>query len=126
MTALIQTVARAAVVALAVASVMPALAGGDDYDASQDTEDKGPAYFGFVRDLRGSPVLDARVVLRPKTAEPVTLKTNVLGLYRSHIGKEVRPDDVEVSCEKAGYKQAGVVRRPGTNDRAVETTLQRL
>ena len=33
-----------------------ALAGGDDYDAANDTEGKGPAYFGFVRDTRGSPV----------------------------------------------------------------------
>ena len=35
------------------------LAGGDDYDASNDIEGAGPAYFGFVRDQRGSPVSDA-------------------------------------------------------------------
>ena len=28
------------------------------------------------------------------------LKTNVLGLYRTHISKEARPDEVSVSCEK--------------------------
>ena len=54
------------------------------------TEGKGPAYFGFVRDNRGSPVSDARVVLRPKSGEPVVLKSNVLGLYRSHVSKEIR------------------------------------
>ena len=94
-----------------------------------DTEGKGPAYFGFVRDTRGSPVSDAQVILRPKKGEPVTLKSNVLGLYRSHINKDVPPDDVEVSCDKTGYKQAGVLRRPGQDkDMHIETncTLQRL
>ena len=107
----------------------PALAGGDDYDAMNDTEGKGPAYFGFVRDTRGSPVSDAQVVLRPKQGEPVVLKSNVLGLYRSHITKEVTPAEVEVSCDKAGYKQTRVARRAGQDkDMHVETncTLQRL
>ena len=94
-----------------------------------DTEGKGPAYFGFVRDHRGSPVSDAQVILRPKKGEPVVLKSNVLGLYRSHINKDVSPADVEVSCDKSGYRQAGVMRRPGQdNDMHIETncTLQRL
>ena len=30
-------------------------------------------------------------MLRPKSGEPVVLKSNVLGLYRSHISKEVQP-----------------------------------
>ena len=81
---------------------MPALAGGDDYDAANDTEDKGPVYFGFVRDNRGSPVADARVVLQPKSGEALVLKSNVLGLYRSHVSKGVRPDDIDVSCDKNG------------------------
>ena len=114
----------------AALSVAPALAGGDDYDASNDTEGAGPAYFGFVRDHRGSPVSDAQVVLQPKIGRPVTIKTNVLGLYRSHVTKEISPDDVTVSCEKTGYKQARVFRRtpPGAKDMFIETdcTLQRL
>ena len=80
--------------ASAVACGAPAFAGGDDYDAMNDTEGAGPAYFGFVRDQRGSPVSDAQVMLRPKIGEPVTIKTNVLGLYRSHVTKDVTPDDV--------------------------------
>ena len=39
--------------ALAVAHG-PARAGGDDYDAANDIKGEGPAYFGFVRDQRGS------------------------------------------------------------------------
>jgi hypothetical protein len=117
-------------VAFALACGAQAFAGGDDYDASNDTEGAGPAYFGFVRDQRGSPVSDAQVMLRPKSGEPVAIKTNVLGLYRSHLNKDIVPDDVQVSCEKAGYKQARVFRRtpPGGKDMFIETdcTLQRL
>ena len=128
MTMLMRTIALAAGVALGLGA--HAFAGGDDYDASNDAEGAGPAYFGFVRDNRGSPVSDAQVFLRPKSGEPVTLKTNVLGLYRSHINKEVSPDDVTISCEKTGYKQDRVFRRtpPGAKDMFIETdcTLRRL
>jgi hypothetical protein len=107
-----------------------ALAGGDDYDAANDIKGAGPAYFGFVRDVRGSPVSDAVVMLSPKRGKPVPLKTNALGLYRGHINKDVRPDDVQISCEKSGYKQTKVFRRtpPGAKDMFIETecTLQRL
>jgi hypothetical protein len=125
---LIRTIMLAACAAMACG--LPALAGGDDYDASNDTEGAGPAYFGFVRDNRCSPVSDAQVVLRPKMGDPVTIKTNVLGLYRSHVNKDTVPDDVQVTCEKSGYKQTKVYRRtpPGAKDMFIETecTLQRL
>ena len=69
-------------------------------------------------------------MLRPKTGDPVEIKTNVLGLYRSHVRKGVVPDDVEVICDKAGYKQTKVFRRqpPGAKDMFIETgcTLQKL
>ena len=126
MSVLIRTLAGAA---LAAALAAPAFAGGDDYDAMNDTEGKGPAYFGFVRDTRGSPVPNAEVVLRPKKGEPVVLKSNVLGLYRSHVTKEVEPKDVELICSKTGYRMTGAMRRPGQEgDRHIETncTLQRL
>ena len=116
--------------AVALTLALPALAGGDDYDAANDTEAKGPVYFGFVRDHRGSPVPDARVVLQPKSGEALVLKSNVLGLYRSHVGKEFRPDDIDVSCDKTGYKHLKVARRnpPGSTEMNIETncTLQRL
>ncbi len=47
-----------------------AIAGGDDYDAANDVKGEGPAYFGFVRDNRGSAVVDAQVFLQPKKANP--------------------------------------------------------
>ena len=121
-----RTVALAAGVALALGA--SALAGGDDYDAMNDTEGAGPAYFGFVRDHRGSPVSDAQVLLRPKTGDPVVIKTNVLGLYRSHINKDVKPEEVTISCEKSGYKQERVFRRtePGAMFIETDCTLRRL
>lgn len=107
-----------------------AVAGGDDYDAANDVKGAGPAYFGFVRDVRGSPVTEAIVNLRPKSGKVVALKSNALGLYRGHINKDVRPDDVQISCEKSGYKQVKVYRRtpPGSKDMFIETecTLQRM
>jgi hypothetical protein len=128
MTVLMQALVIAAGVALAAASGGPALAGGDNHDAMADKEGNGPSYFGFVRDNRGSAVSGAQVVLKPKAGEPVVLKTNAIGLYRSHISKDVRPADVEVSCEKDGYKQARVVRRTAPGAANVETncTMQRL
>lgn len=107
----------------------PAFAGGDEYDAAADVQQLGPAYFGFVRDPRGTPIPDAQVVLTPKSGDTVTIKTNVLGLYRSHVRKGVVPDDVSVSCGKDGFKQSQVYRRtpPGSKDMFIETdcTLQK-
>ena len=115
---------------LAGTIVTPASPGGDDYDAMNDTEGEGPVYFGFVRDHRGSPVADARVMLSARGRDPLVIKTNVLGLFRSHISKEVQPEDVQLSCEKQGYKQTDVLRRapPGSKAMNIEIncTLQRL
>jgi len=120
---------RAIALGFAAAAAAQAYAGGDDYDAANDVKGAGPAYFGFVRDNRGSPVVDAQVVLQPKKGKTVALKSNALGLYRGHISKDVRPDDVQVSCEKAGYKQIKVNRRtpPGGAAMFIETecTMQR-
>jgi hypothetical protein len=100
-----------------------AFAGGDEYDAAKDVEQLGPAYFGFVRDGGGTPVPDAEVTLTPKSGAAVTIKTNVLGLYRSHVRKDVSPDDVSVSCGKTGYTPFQVNRRtpPGSKDMFIET-----
>ncbi len=120
---------RVLAIALVAGCVTPAFAGGDDYDAANDVKGEGPAYFGFVRDARGSPVVDAQVVLQPKKGKPVSLKSNVLGLYRGHISKAVLPDEVQISCVKTGFKQIKINRRtpPGSKDMFIETecTMQR-
>ena len=127
---MIQTLVRTIAFVMGAAAALQAVAGGDDYDAANDVKGAGPAYFGFVRDHRGSPVPDAQVMLQPRKGKPVALKSNVLGLYRGHISKEVLPDEVQISCVKAGYKQIKVYRRtpPGAKDMFIETecTMQRL
>jgi hypothetical protein len=122
--------ARMTVLSLAVAFsyAAPALAGGDDYDPGEDAQIAGPAYIGFVRDSRGLPLAEVQVVLRPMEGAPVTLQTNKVGYYRSHISKDVSPADVDVICSKSGYDQANGVRRPHPgNAPFVETncTMQR-
>lgn len=122
---MIQRLAACALVLLAG----PALAGGDGYDAATEPDDAGPVFYGVVRDNRGLGVGNAEVVLRPKAGEVVTVQTNMLGLYRSHVAKDVVPTEVEVTCAKQGYRQSGLQRRPPQNNgKANETncTLQRL
>ena len=113
---------------VAVAAVAPARAGGDEEGGMADPE-KGPSYFGFVRDKRGLGVAEASVVLKPKDGQAIVVKSNVLGLYRTHVSKEFKPDDVAVSCEKSGYRQVSTTRRTQAADApSIETscTLERL
>jgi hypothetical protein len=113
---------------VAVAPVPPAWAGGDEEGGMMDPEN-GPSYFGFVRDKRGLGVPEASVMLKPKDGEAIVVKSNVLGLYRTHLSKDSKPDDVAVSCEKSGYKQVNTTRRKQAADApSIETncTLERL
>lgn len=72
----------------------------------------GPPFFGFVREVGGVGINDAKVTGEFKGGALVTA-TDILGLYKlPGFGKSVNPDDVNISCAKAGYKQANVVRRP--------------
>jgi hypothetical protein len=72
----------------------------------------GPSFFGFVREVGGAGINDAKVTGELKGGALVTA-TDILGLYKlPGFGKSVNPDDVGISCAKDGYKQANVVRRP--------------
>ncbi|MEA2988968.1 MAG: hypothetical protein QOG83_1679 [Alphaproteobacteria bacterium] len=82
---------------------------GDDDDAS---EDEGPPYFGFVKDGSGGTVPDAKVTVAVKDRGGVVTRTDALGAYKvPGFGKEIDPKDVEISCEKQGYKQTRTFRR---------------
>jgi hypothetical protein len=82
---------------------------GDDDDAS---EDEGPSYFGFVKDAGGGTLPDAKVTVAVKDRGGVVTRTDALGAYKvPGFGKEVSPNDVEVSCEKQGYRQTRLLRR---------------
>jgi hypothetical protein len=82
---------------------------GDDDDNSEEV---GASYFGFVRDTFGATVPDARVSVGPKDRGVIVTRTDLLGTYKvPGFGKNVDPKDVDIECDKAGYKQVRVVRR---------------
>ena len=93
-------------VALTVLAVPIARAGGGDEDATGDAATEGPSYYGFIWDTRG-----ATVTLRGKAGKPAEQKSNLMGMYRTHINKDVKPAEVVMTCAKEGYRQARVVRR---------------
>ncbi len=102
-------VATAAILAMAMIWSGTARSGEGEYDAS--SENHGPVFFGIAADARGKVMADVRVTLTAKDQEPVVLKTTVLGLYRGHFKAEVRPEDVQVTCQKDGYRTTRVIRR---------------
>ena len=51
----------------------------------------------------------------------VVTRTDALGAYKvPGFGKEIDPKDVEVSCDKQGYKQTRVLRAHASADRRSE------
>jgi hypothetical protein len=99
---------------------------GDDDDNS---EEEGPSYFGFVKDTNGATVPDAKVTVGVKNRGGVVTRTDALGAYKvPGFGKDVDPQDVEIACDKQGYKQLKTLRRmrPPTADAKIpiETECQ--
>jgi hypothetical protein len=106
----------------------PAGAGGS-FDDDEHPED-GLSYFGFVRDSRGLGVAEARVTAEIKGGNEVVTRTDIVGVYRlPMISKDIKPDDITISCAKDGYKQTRVLQRtdpgPGVKAFEVECTLQK-
>ncbi len=102
-------------------SVNSVYAGGGEYEFADDTGQSGPAYFGFIREDKGSNIPNAKVILRAKNGQKIELKSNVLGVYRSHFSKDIKPADVELLCEKAGYKQIRIINRAASVGRYIES-----
>ncbi len=108
-------------------------AGGADFGDDDDHgENEGPSYFGYVKDMSGESVADAKVTVAVKDRGGVITRTDAVGAFKvPGFAAEVDPKDVQVTCEKEGYKQVRVFRRPPPPDAdpktAVETecTLQR-
>jgi hypothetical protein len=123
------SVALTLMCAMAVAARAGGGGFGDDADTSAET---GPSYFGFVRDTNGATVPDAKVTVSVRNHGSVITRTDALGTYKvPGFGTDVNPKDVEISCDKQGYKQVRVVRRssPSTDPKIpieTECTLQRI
>jgi len=120
-------------VALAVAGAMsvPVWAGGSSLGGDDDAADERPAHLGFGRDTGGHSGSAPKVTVGSKNRGRVGTRRDALGTYRvPGFGKDVDTNDVEVSCEKAGYKQLKTFRRTPANAANVpiietECTLQR-
>src|SRR5437763_16911262 len=122
-----------AVLAMTGALSIAAWAGGAGFgDDDDNSEEERPSYFGFVRDTSGATIPDAKVTVAVTNRGCVVTRTDLLGTYKvPGFGKEVDPKDVEVACDKQGYKQLRVVRRSvPSNDPKIpietECTLQRI
>ena len=103
-------------------AVAPAHAGGGINEPHEHTEEDGPTYFGFVRDMRNTPLNDAKVTLKIASGLTYVTRTDRSGIYRVRgLGKQVKPEDVVISCTKDGYQQTRVVRRPAPRGKAVKS-----
>ena len=102
---------------LAFVVAVPAVshAGGVGFGEDDSDEDSGPSYFGFVREVDGPGIADAKVTAALKDRGALVTRTDIMGVYKiPGFGKDVDPKDVTISCSKEGYKQASVERRPGS------------
>jgi len=96
-------------------------AGGLEDGYPDDTSVSGPAFFGFVRDERGSHIPKANVTLKETPGPSVKVVSNILGVYRTHISVNVKVENVTISCDKPGYKQVKLVRRAQKTNKLIET-----
>lgn len=123
--------AKTMALGLALTISTPAWPGGSDDSMPQDHHDDGPFYFGFVKDVSGKMVPDAKVTAEIKGRGTVIARSNATGFYKMPgFGKAVTPNNVNISCSKDGYRQTRVVRRTPVGKNPVagietECTLQR-
>jgi hypothetical protein len=121
--------AGVAVATLVLAGSASRAVAGGSFDDDEHPED-GLSYFGFVRDTRGLGVGEAKVTAEIKGGSEVVTRTDVVGVYRlPMISKDIKPDDITISCARDGYKQVRVLQRtdpgPGVTAFEVECTLQK-
>jgi hypothetical protein len=100
--------------ALVLAAPSAGRAGGTGFtDEDLSNTSDGPAFFGFVREVGGAGIADAKVTAEVKDRGALVTRTDIMGVYKiPGFGQDVKPDDVTISCAKDGYKQADVQRQP--------------
>jgi hypothetical protein len=111
--------------------VLPALslAGGSGFGEDDSDDGNGPSYFGFVREVDGPGIADAKVTAALKDRGALVTRTDIMGVYKiPGFGKDVDPKDITISCAKEGYKETSVERRPGSDPKdpvEIECYLQK-
>jgi hypothetical protein len=103
----------ALVVALLLIAPSQLRAGGTGFTDEDINTSDGPAFFGFVREVGGAGIADAKVTAELKDRGALVTRTDIMGVYKiPGFGQDINPDDVSISCAKDGYKQADVQRQP--------------
>jgi hypothetical protein len=101
-----------ACVVLLLSAAAPGVHAGANLGTPEDDHDHGASFFGFVKDARGAPVGDAKVVLTVKDGLRLVMQTTKAGMYKSgNLSQKISPADVTISCAKDGYRQTRVIRR---------------
>lgn len=105
--------------AICAALAMPALAGESDSEPD-DTEEHGAPFFGEAKDIRGmDPIPDVRIRAQIKgTMRFFLTSTDDEGRFkRSGMGTDVDVENVEITCEKQGFRTIEVMRRRLSKDK---------
>jgi hypothetical protein len=113
-----------ALVIACAALASTAYAGGEMGDAkdAKKHKDEGPRFFGFVRDGSGKPVPEAKVVAQIQGGTRYITHTGKNGMYSfGGFSKNVKPEDVVISCSLDNFKQDKVVRKTPTSGKAVRS-----
>src|SRR5579862_1907934 len=101
------------VAALLLAAPSAGRAGGTGFTDEDINASDGPSFFGFVREVGGPGVPDAKVTAELKDRGALVTRTDIMGVYKiPGFGQDINPDDVAITCAKDGYVQANVQRRP--------------
>lgn len=104
-------------------------AGGTGFGDDDTDADNGPSYFGFVREVDGPGIADAKVTAALKDRGALVTRTDIMGVYKiPGFGKDIDPKDITISCAKDGYKETSVERRPSSDPKdpvEIECYLQK-
>jgi hypothetical protein len=103
---------QAVCVAWLLAGAAATVHAGANLGTPEDDHDHGPSFFGFVKDARGAPIADAKVVLTIKDALRIVMQTTKAGMYKSgNLSTQINPNNVTIACSKDGYRQTRVLKR---------------
>jgi hypothetical protein len=102
----------ATVITVAFGTAQPGWSGGmPDEEADQQMPSK--AIVGFVKDIGGNVVDDAKVVVTFKSGSTeLVTRSDTAGHFRiPGFSKDADADSVDVSCSKSGYRQTATLKR---------------